>query len=440
MFYIIETGEQLHRLDPTEECYIEVISNNDNFHPAISTVSLVYYRADDKGYILAVNHSETFSLSFYDIQQFISKHDKVYCLDQKYTSYFLTHPNLIDINFSIIDIEGSLVIHECNTKVHVDYYITTQYLKNVNEVIPVAKHYEKCERLYEKIKQYIGKEQNQEFYREYCKQYAFIEREGLSVDEAQFRKYFEPTWLPYSVEHNTAYTYYNLYNLTTRPTNSFNSINFLALNKEDGSRKSFVPKNDMFIEFDFDAYHLKLIANLIGYEFEKGKSIHTILGEQYFNTKELTEQEYGESKVITFQQIYGGIRKEYAHIEFFKKISDYIQATWKIYQETGKIVLKTGRPLYLHKNSLNPQKLFNYIVQNLETWQNVVFLKELNKLVEHTHSKMVLVVYDSFLLDFSLKDGKKLLLSIKKLVNTHGFNVKVKIGNNYDSLQKTSYL
>lgn len=440
MFYIIETSGQLHKLDATKECYIEVISNNDNYHPALSTVSLIYYRADDKGYILAINHSETFSLSFTDVQEFLADHKKVYCLDQKYTSYFIEHPNLIDLNFNIIDTEGSIVVHECNTKVHVDYYTSTPYHKNLNEVIPVSKHYEKSECLYEKVKQYIGKEQNQDFYREYCKQYALIEKQGLVINEGQFRKYFEPTWLPYSVHQNTAYTYYNLYNLTARPTNSFNSINFLALNKEDHSRQAFVPRNDMFLEFDFEAYHLKLIANLIGYKFKEGESIHSILGKEYFQTQELTEDQYANSKTITFQQIYGGIRKEYAHIEFFKKIDEFIQTTWKTYQETGKIALQTGRPLHLLKNSLSPQKLFNYVIQNLETWQNTEILKKLNKLLENTRSKIVLVVYDSFLLDFALSDGKQLLLNIKRIVEKEGFTVKVKIGKNYDALQKTDYL
>jgi len=195
----------------------------------------------------------------------------------------------------------------------------------------------------------------------------------------------------------------------------------------------------MFLEFDFDAYHLKLIANLIGFECPDA-SMHTYLGKQYFKTEELSETQYQEGKAITFQQIYGGIKNEYAHIEFFSKIDTFIQTTWRTYQETGEIMLQTERPLYLSKNPLNPQKLFNYIIQNLETWQNVSILKKLNKALEYTHSKIVLVVYDSFLLDFAIKDGKQLLLDIKDLIEADGFKVKVKIGKNYNALTKTDYL
>jgi hypothetical protein len=440
MFYVVEAKEQLDRLVPSKECFVKVILGNDSYHPLLSEVSLVYYRNETKGYILAVNHSEAFSINLSHIQDFLFKHEKVYCLDQKQTSHYLHHDNLIDINQIILDEENKLLTFECATKVHLDYYNRFPYLKNVNEIIPISKHYEKCECLYEQVKEFIGSEYSTEFYSEYCKQYQIVERQSLTLNVDKFERHFELPWQPYSVQNNSIFTSYNLYNLTTRPTNSFNGINFLALNKEDGSRKSFVPKNDLFIEFDFDAYHLMLIAKLIGFQFEEGRSIHTVLGEQYFETKELTEEQYSQSKAITFQQIYGGIRKEYAHIEFFKKIDEYIKETWKAYQETGKIVLQTGRPLHLHKNSLNPQKLFNYIVQNLETWQNVQILKKLNALLENKRSKIVLVVYDSFLLDYWLEDGKQPLLDIKQLIQEEGFTIKAKVGKNYDALEKTNYL
>ena len=439
MFYIIETREQLERLLPSEKCFIKVILGNDSYHPLLGEVSLVYYRNESKGYVLAVKHSEAFSLPLQQIQDFIYKHKKVYCLDQKQTSYFIHHDNFIDINQTILDVENKFMTFECATKVHLDFYNRFPYIQNVNELIPLSKHYEKCECLYEQIKQYMGKETTSEFYAEYCKQYQIVERESLSLNVDKFERHFELPWQPFSIQDSSILTSYNLYNLTTRPTNSFNGINFLALNKEDGSRKSFVPKNDLFVEFDFDAYHLMLIAKLIGFECPD-KSMHLYLGKQYFNTGVISEKEYQEGKAITFQQIYGGIRKEYAHIEFFKKIDEYIQATWKIYQETGEIMLQTGRPLHLYKNSLNPQKLFNYVIQNAETYQNVSILKKLNSLLENRKSKIVLVVYDSFLLDYSLEDGKQPLLEIKQLIQEEGFTIKAKVGKNYDSLIKKDYL
>lgn len=440
MFYIIETKEQLSRLQSSESCYIEVIAGSDNYHPHLTYPSLIYYRSKYKGYIFGIRHSETFSLSIEDVQSFISNCKTVYCQDQKYTSYFLQHPNFVDLNQVAVDLENKHIDHECNTKLHTDYYHQHSYLPDINYLIPVSKHYERCECLYEKLAPYIGKETNQDFYRELSEQYRIVETRGLGVDDSLFMKYYEPTWRPFSTADNRVYTYYNLYNLTGRPTNAFNGINFLALNKEDNSRKAFIPVNDMFLEFDFDGYHLRLIANMLNYEFDIKTSIHTQLGKQYFQKEILTEEEYKESKAITFRQIYGGIQKEYKHIPFFQKVEAFIDNLWDTYQYGGYIKLPTGRDLYLSKNSLNPQKLFNYYIQNLETYQNVSILKKLNKLLEEKKSKIVLIVYDSFLLDFALEDGKELLLEVKEIIEREGFTAKVKIGKDYSSLTKTNYL
>ena len=71
------------------------------------------------------------------------------------------------------------------------------------------------------------------------------------MDEKLFDKYFETPWKDRSLRNSRVYSSYNLYNITSRPTNAFNSINFLAFNKENGSRAAFIPKNDAFVEFDW---------------------------------------------------------------------------------------------------------------------------------------------------------------------------------------------
>ena len=55
---------------------------------------------------------------------------------------------------------------------------------------------------------------------------------------------------------------------TGRPSNSFGTVNFAALPPE--KRKAFIPENDYLVEFDFDAYHLRLIGNLVGFDFNSG--------------------------------------------------------------------------------------------------------------------------------------------------------------------------
>ena len=67
------------------------------------------------------------------------------------------------------------------------------------------------------------------------------------------------------------------------------------------------------IEIDFDAYHLRLISDLVDYDFGKD-SVHEHLAEHY-------ECSYEESKQRTFKLLYGGIDKQTREkVPFFDKV------------------------------------------------------------------------------------------------------------------------
>ena len=51
---------------------------------------------------------------------------------------------------------------------------------------------------------------------------------------------------------------------------------------------------------DFDAYHPRLIADIIDYNLPDG-SVHEYFGKQYFGKSNLSEEEYEQSKKITFR-------------------------------------------------------------------------------------------------------------------------------------------
>ena len=184
------------------------------------------------------------------------------------------------------------------------------------------------------------------------------------------------------------------------------------------------------MEFDFDGYHIRLIANLLNLTIPTDVSIHTYLGKQYFDKEELTDEEYQESKKITFEQMYGGVKREYQHIEFFQQIQQFIQKLEKEYQETGYIVLPNGKRI--QQNNSNAQKLFNYYIQCLETVVNVKKLQDLKKVLHNKKSKPILMVYDSVLIDFSKEDGKETLQEIRTTLELGNYLVKVKFGKNYN--------
>lgn len=430
MYFIVETEEQLLQLPRPEKCFIELMSKSEHAHPALTTPSVLYYNDFQKGYILPINHSEAFPLTIEQIQDFLKGIPKVYLLDKKWHSYYLDLPNSIDLNFTVLDVEGKIPDFQCYTPVHLDFYEKLKYSPAVNTYIPISKHYERCECMFEMVRDYAGRESNAEWQNKYTEVYKWVEEQGILVNEKLFDKYFETPWKERSLRDNKIYSSYNLYNITSRPTNAFNSINFLAFNKENGSRAAFIPENDAFVEFDFDGYHLRLIANKMSTEIPQDESIHEFLGKQYFGKDELTPEEYQEAKKITFRQMYNGVEDEYKHIEFFEDVAIAVDAMWTAYKSNGFLELPNRRQITLE--NANPQKLFNYYIQCLETVNNVKKLDKLKNYLKDKQSKVLLVVYDSILIDYAASDGKGTLHHIKDILEAEGFKVKAKKGLNYD--------
>ena len=430
MYFVIETIEQLEKLPRAEKCFIDLVSLSEETHPLLTAPCVLYYNDFEKGYIIPLQHSEAFSLDLQTVQSFLSSIPKIYLLDKKWHSYFLDLPQAIDVYFTVLDVENNKQDLECYTNVHLDFYNKFKYQVEVNTLIPVSKHYERCECMFESVKPYIGQEDNLQWQNKYVEAYKWVEEQGLLTNERVFNKFFEPVWKDRSIKNNRIYTSYNLYNITSRPTNAFNGINFLAFNKENGSRAAFIPENDAFIEFDFDGYHIRLIANLLNLSIPNNESIHVILGRQYFGKEELTPEEYQESKKITFRQLYNGIEPEYKYIELFKHVDELVQAIWIEYKRKGSIILPNGRKIKI--DNPTPQKLLNYYVQCLETVNNVKKLTALKELFKGKKSKVVLVVYDSMLIDYSAEDGKGFLGQIKAVLEEGNYKVKAQKGDNYD--------
>jgi hypothetical protein len=431
MYFIIETEEQLSKLPDKNICFIDIVTLSEDAHPTLTSPSVLYYNDFEKGYIIPINHTEGFSLDFSLIKDFLATKERVYILDKKWHSYFLNYDglNIVDIYYTMLNESGKVEDLNCYTNVHRDFYYKHKYLENVNSIIPISKHYERCECMFESILPYINKKTNLQWLHDYTVVYKWVEEQGIGINEKLFDKYYEPTWKANSIKDGKIYTKYNLFNITSRPTNAFNTVNFLALAK-GAPRSAFVPVNDIFVEFDFDGYHLRLIANKIGFELPQGISIHTYLGQQYFNKKELTPEEYQESKKITFRQLYNGIEYEYKKIEFFNKVAVFIADLWETMQYSKYIELPNGR--YFKELDFNAQKLFNYYVQCLETVNNVKKLLKLKELLETKKSKVVLVVYDSILIDFSKEDGRELLDLVRDILQEDNYLVKVQLGKSYD--------
>ncbi len=246
-----------------------------------------------------------------------------------------------------------------------------------------------------------------------------IERSGIRIHKPTFEKYFHP------IDSESTYSQYNLKTTTTRPSNKFKNVNYAALNKENGCRKSFIPRNNRFVEIDISAYHPSLSARLIGYDFA-GVDIHAHFASLY-------GVDYKKSKELTFKQLYGGVFENYKHLEFFKKIMAFVNKTWEKFNNEGQITCPVSNFVYTKErlDDMNPQKLFNYILQNLETSTNVLILWDMLCILRKYKTKLVLYTYDSFLLD--LDDGDELVLEeIRTVFDKYGLNIKENNGYDYN--------
>jgi len=429
MYFVVEHIDQLSQMLPSDSCFIQAVSGNDNCHPKLSNLSLIYYNDFKKGYIFVIDHSEGFSLKKNQVESFINSHKKVYVLDKKFHSYFLDLSNCIDLQFVNMDQTGKFEEFDCSTVVHRDFYQRFPDDPHLNRIIPISKHYEKCECLMNKLWHLVELETDIEMQNRLVNAYKKVEEIGIAIDTNLFDKYYKPNNKNYSIKNQLLYGSYNLYNVTGRPTNAFNGVNFLAIPKDQDHRKCFIPKKDLLVEFDFDSYHLRLIAKLTGYEW-KDQHPHVALGRQYFNTEVLSEAEYKKAKEITFKQLYGGIEEQYKEIAFFSSLSNYIETEWKKYNTFGAVVLPTGRTIK-KTQGLNKLQLFNYIVQNMETKENVEKIEKLQDYLKHKQSQLILITYDSFLFDFSAEDGKQTLIDIKNILQQGDMIVKHKYGKDY---------
>lgn len=442
MFYIVESDEQLNYLCALgrNEAYVEIISGNDRYHSLLTGTVAVYIRPIQhaEGYIIPVDHTEGLNIPKDRVQSILNCFDTLYTFNKKAFLYHFSHGNINDINLMYAMREYESLQLPNPPQVIQWYYNRLSTKEDLNSIIPISKLFEKCERNYRSLEdiiedsKYVLELPAWKFYNNLATGVFYLaEQSGIRVIYDQFLEKFTPVYPRYSVQDNIAYTSYNLYNPTSRPTSAFNSVNFAAIPKKEEFRKCFIPKSGKFVEFDFDGYHIRLIAEVVGYEFTS-ESVHTQLGRLYFDKQELTEEEYKQSKQTTFQIMYGGVPDKYRHIEFFDKVAEYINKLWKEYVENGVVYAPISqKPFNSNLKDMNPQKLFNYVIQSLETSRNVLILKEVLSYLRAKKTKVALYTYDAILFDFYLEDGKETLEDLKKILETQGkYPVKFKYSNN----------
>lgn len=417
-FYLVETLDQLKTFYNMEykQAFVEVIPYNDNLHPMLNKTSLVYIKPLDeegeKGYILSIDHSETLPINIKHINQVLKSLEKIYVRDLKSFLYYFQFKHAFNTN--------PIPIHtyiQTSTLVHEHFYRQYSTKQDINRIIPVVKHYEKCENLFKHVKIPSTPRDNTIVYSLF-----YIEKNGIKIDPTLFKQYFNPSYENFNIKDNKIYTQYNLHTTTGRPSNSFNNVNFAALNKENGCRKTFIPENDKFVEIDISAYHPTLAAKLVGYKPTKPI---------YDEFAEYAGIDRSEAKLLMFRQLYGGVYKEYKDWEFFRLIQEYVNEVWVQFNNDGNIQVHDRTFSKCELGDMNPQKLFNYILQLLETLNNGRIIKDIIKILNGKNTKIVLYVYDAVLVDLDT-DENEVLEDIENVFKKYKLEIKHSYGTSYD--------
>ena len=355
--------------------------------------------------------------------------------DKKILNHFYEFKDVVDKNFIWWNETGK-PFDKHITNNAIDFLSNKFYnVKKLNEIIPLSKHNEYCSDVYKGMaKPYVGGTDDY-YMNDFIEAFWSIEKNGVKVSN-DICDIFD-MGVKKHISDGKLYSNYNLWTTTGRPSNSFGSVNFAALPPE--KRKAIVAENDYLVEMDYDAYHLRIISQLVKYDFGKD-SVHKHLAKHYGCS-------YEESKQRSFQLLYGGIDKQTREkVPFFNLTHKFINNKWDEINKNKYILTDIYRRRIVLENydDLNKSKLFNYLIQALETELNVKKILLIQDYLLDKKTKLVLYGYDSFLFDFSKQDGVETLKEIKRILEVKTdvpgdtepyFYTKSKMGLNYGEMQ-----
>lgn len=422
--------------------WIYPILSDTNTHPAANRPSALIAFIGNNAYLLAFHHSEAPPLPIEWITEI--KGNFVIVPDKKDWLYFGTDSNSIyDTQMYEYLMFGSVSSWEI-PQVCSEMKSRYRNYHNTADAMPIMKLLEEAENWARHSLRYMTGFQEHlitPYYKNLPSVLHFIESPGIKIDESEFLQYFSKS--EKHIHNGLIYSQYHPYHITGRPSNAFGDINFAAIPKKDGSRKSFVSrfgKDGKLVLIDFESFHLRLIANTIGWT-QPTEPFHTYLAKEYYKKSDITQEEYEDGKRITFKNLYSDER-EISTIPFFQKVYSFVDDLWDKSTKIGSFeTFFTKRLISLSSIDLPTKaKIFNYYIQSMESEVALGLINRLRPIYEGMESKVVLYTYDSILVDFCKEDGSQLLADTINVLENGQVNVKLPTrifyGDNYHEMKK----
>jgi len=401
---IVDTNERLHKNIPALSSKVLVfpILSSLEKHPHLSRLSAVLI--SDGELDLFVNYNNIDASCVSDKIDF-SQFKEVWVVGLK---EFLHHYEFVN---NMYDLEMELFHQASDFEVDEKPIYTVFRRRKAprgNDLIPIWKHYEQ--------------------FQEWKKKWS-------DVNPSKFAQLYPKSlnWIELSGLHTLSgmeYTQYNMLTTTSRPSNTFGGVNYAALPKDGDVRKRFISRFEggKLYQLDFDGYHPRLIGKLIGVDIPLDIKAHQWLADQY-------GADLKDAKAITFRQLYGGVQDEYKHIPFFSKTAEYIETLWRQFLVDKVVYTPIFKRKIVFSDDLNKNKLFNYILQSVETERNIIILDKLSK-IKTNGSLPILYTYDSILFDVR-SDDSTYISEVKSIMEKDGFPVGIEVGDNYKEMVTT---
>jgi len=411
---------------------IPIFSDNQ-LHPfhQDNGLSLLYTKQlDGESKILTIDHLDALDVDDFSFlnDSIILTPNKKYLLKICPDAHVIYDMNLLNhyLYNKPLDLDSIRVnaIDNLNSK----YY----KMKEINTIIPMYKHLQYCDEVAEIItilwgeKEKINWDSYQRYNNEAIMAFYSIEREGVGIADNAVEIF--DNRVERHISNRRLYTDYFLHTTAGRPSNSFGSVNFAAL--DEPKRRAIVPENDMLFEFDHDAYHLRLIADIVDYEFPNGPA-HEHLAKFYGS------ENYQESKAKSFQYLYGGIPPDVVQMNpFFSSVDNLSRILWEQFKEQKYIEthIYKRRMMACNLQDMNRNKLLNYLIQATETERNIKTIIKIQRYLYKKKTSLILYNYDSFLFDYCKEDGLELLKGIMKILERNNFLTKIKMGMDFGQM------
>ena len=397
-----------------DKVYVHPIWESISVHPHNDGLSLLYiYDIEgDRELLINLNNIDNHTTT---LEKFNFDFNECYVYDNKSLLNHLSLDNSVDASL-IKYLQSNSQLKSTPTPTHTFYERRFSSFKGVNNLIPISKHIETIRDIRNEFLSYydLGWDSDcvKKFENFYIKSLHLVEQNGIKTTNGM------------------EWTQYHPFTTTSRPSNNFGGVNYAALNKDDGSRDRFISRFEggKLVQFDYDAYHPRIIGMMVDEPIPMDVSGHQTLADMY-------GVPYNDSKAITFRQLYGGVQSEYLHIPLFSKVSHKIDKMWMEFNRRGYVTTPLGRKLSKSNlKDMNANKLFNYMLQATETELNMRILSKVMDFLKDKKSKMVLYTYDSYLLDIHSDDFNS-LQNLKILIEGNGFPTKIEIGDRYSEME-----